>query len=94
MGSKSLVGLRRAPKKVDMILLLLIAPILGLPIGTFIHDVVNRTTTEGHDLAFNIEQFRNYPGRILSPINKGESEFALVSLNKSLIVTNKLCHLH
>ena len=68
-----------------MILLLLIVPILGLPFGDFIHNVVNRTSSVGHDLAYNIEQFRTYPGRILSPINKGELKFAWVLLSNSLI---------
>ena len=64
--------MRHSSKKVEMFILLLLSPIMGAPIGSFLNRAVNRTIGVGHSLAYNIEQFRTHPERVLSPISDGE----------------------
>ena len=77
MGSKLLVNMRHSSKKVEMLVLFVLTLILGVPIGSLIKDVMNRTANVGHSLAYNKEQFQTHPERILSSINDGESELYL-----------------
>ena len=93
VDGNSVIGDEAVLKIFGMFLFLLMLPMLGLPLGDFIHNVVNRTSSMGHDLLYNIEQFRTYPGRILTPLNKGELKICLgFVVQFSVIFLNKLCH--